>query len=186
MNDESRVDLEVKITRLLDGELSSDERAELERELLLDPAAHAMLRDATALDERCRDALDAALAGGGGATVLARRRALRTVGAVAAAAAAAVLAVVLWSVFHDRPGPAVPGPAPEVAVDPHPPTPTTGRTVELVSDEFDPTPPPAARVTPVRRVDRFPVGLFDAESGQFRVIQVERERTQIQPAWLDL
>jgi len=182
MNDESRVDLEVKIARLLDGELSADERAELERELLLDPAAHAMLRDATALDEQCRDALDAVLAGGV-APARPTWRALPAVGA--AAAAAAVLAVVLWSAFHDRPGRAVPDPAPEVAVDPHPPTPGTARTVKLVSDEFDPA-PPAARGTPVRRVDRFPVGLFDAESGRFRVIQVERERTQIQQAWLDL
>jgi len=184
MNDESRVDLEVNITRLLDGELAPHERAELERDMLRQPAAHDMLRAAAALDEQCRDALGAALDAARGLPALPNRRPLRAVAALAAAAA--VLGIVLWSVFHERGGPIGPAPEPGFVANPNPPSPVTAPTVELVADEYDPTPPPAGRVTPVRRVDRIPVGLFDAESGRFRVIQVEREQTQIQHAWLDL
>ena len=179
MNDESHDEIELKISRLLDGELPGPDRAELERELLCNPAAHAMLRDYTALDERVREAMDTALAPRQVDAPPARRALWPA--AAAAAAAAAVLAVVLWSTFKPRPD----GPAPYVAKTSGNPKPTTAA-VEMITDQFDPTPAAETFVTPVRRVDRFPVGLFDAESGQFRIIQVDREQTRMQRVWLDL
>jgi len=178
-NDESHDEIEVKINRLLDGELAGAERAELERELLCNPDAHAMLRDYTALDEQVREAMDAALAPSPSQAPPARRALWPAV--AAAVAAAAVLAVVLWSTFQHRPGP----PDRNIVKTPDNPAPTTAA-VELITDQFVPTPPAETFVRPVRRVDRFPVGLFDAESGQFRVIQVDREQTRMQPVWLDL
>lgn len=178
MNDESHAQLEVKVNRLLDGELPRDERTELERQLLRNPDAQAMLRDYKAADERCRDAIDRALAS---------RRGDPSDGrslwwpAAAAAAAAAVLGVVLWSAFQSTPD----GPARHVVKKQQDPVPRPPAAVELTTDQFDPT-PAAAPATGVRRVDRFPVGLFDAKSGQFRIIQVDREQTQTQPVWLDL
>ena len=178
MNDDSHAELEVKINRLLDGELPRAERAELELELLRNPDAHAMLRDYTAVDERCRGAIDAALAPRQVKAMPGRR----LLWPAAAAAAAAVLAIVLWSTFQGPPD----QPAREVAKRRQDPAPTTATSVELITDQFDPTPPAETFVTPVRRVDRFPVGLFDAESGQFRIIQVDREQTRMQPVWQDL
>ncbi len=180
MNDDSHADLEVKITRLLDGELPADERSELEREVLRAPEAHALLRDTRAVDELCRAALDEALAPRRAAAPSRWRWAWPA--AVAAAAAVAIVAVVLSSAFQDRPD----TPPREIAKTPPTPPSSAPATVELVADEFDPAPPPETFVRPVRRVDRIPVGLFDAESGQFRVIQVDREQTQMQPVWLDL
>ena len=181
MNDDSNADLEVKINRLLDDELSQADRAELERQLLRDPAAHAMLRTCTALDEQCRDALDAALGRPATAAVrqAGRRRALW---AASAAAAAVLLVAVLWSAFPARP----PGPDRDVATIPENPAPTSARTVELMLDRFDPAPPAGMSARPVRNVDRFPVGVFDAEAGQLRIFHVDREHNRIQPVWDDL
>ena len=175
--DQSHADLEVKITRLLDGELSPDERSELEREVLREPEAHALMRKTAAVDELCRVALDEALAPRRGRATSRWRWAWPA--AVAGAAAAAIVAVVLSSAFQSRPA------RPDRKIVSVPPT-LAPAPVELVADEFDPTPLPETPARPVRRVDRFPVGLFDAESGQFRVIQVDREQTQMQPVWLDL
>ncbi|MCP4376030.1 MAG: hypothetical protein GY794_07645, partial [bacterium] len=61
MNDNSIGDIEIKINRLLDGELDQSERESLQRRLLRDPEAHAMLRDYGSLDDQCRDAIGAAL-----------------------------------------------------------------------------------------------------------------------------
>ena len=41
MNDDSISDIEIAINRLLDGELDPTERAEMQRQLLRDPDAHA-------------------------------------------------------------------------------------------------------------------------------------------------
>jgi len=178
MNDESHDEIEAQITRLLDGELAEAERTELERQLLCDPEAHAMLREVRALDEQVRAALAAALA---------PRRAEGSPGrrmswpAVAAVAAAVVLAGVLWATL--RPGPDRPGP--HVAKAPDGLKPTTAA-VEMATDQFIPAPRGQRFLRPVRRIDRFPVGLFDAESGQFRIIDIDREQTQTQPVWLDL
>lgn len=183
MSDDSHADLEVKINRLLDGELSQADRAELERQLLRDPAAHAMLRTCTALDEQCRDALDAAL---GQPIPTAARQAgrRRALWAASAAAAAVLLAAVLWSVFSG-PSPS-PEPGPDVANIPDNPDPSSLPTIELMLDQFDPDPPSGRPVRPVRRVDRFPVGVFDAEAGQLRIFHVDREHSRIQPVWDDL
>ena len=178
MSDDSIGDIEIMINRLVDGELSEGERAALERQLLRDPEAHAMLRACGALDDQCRDAIASALAT---APAVDRLRLGRSWAFSIAAAAAVVLGVALWSVFIGLP---------EVPVDiagkiDHP-MPTTIRGVELAVDRFDPTPLRQPMMRPVRHVDRIPVGLFDAESGQLKIILVDREQEQREPQWLDL
>jgi len=178
MSDDSIGNIEIMINRLVDGELEPDEQATLERQLLRDPDAHAMLRDCEALDDRCRDAIALAL---GTASAVGRSRLGRSWALAATAAAAVVLGVVLWSIFIGLPEVPV-----DIAGNSDNPTPTTIRGVELVADRFDPAPPAQMMIRPVRHVDRIPVGLFDAESGQMRIILVDREQEQREPQWLDL
>jgi len=186
MNDDSNPDLEAKINRLLDGELDAADSDEMQRRLLRDPAAHAMLRAYKTLDRQCRDAME---------TVLTPKRSDAPPGeheggrwgiwaAAAAVAAAVVLGVALWAVFYGPP--AGPGPARDIANNTDNTLPATSRPVEFVRDRFDPMLPSEAALRPVRHVDRFPVGLFDANSGQLRVFLVDHEQEQREPQWLDL
>ena len=177
MSDDSIGDIEIMINRLVDGELDEADRETLQRQLLRDPEAHAMLWDYEALDDQCRDAIASAL---GTASAVGRSR-LGKSWALATAAAAVVLGVVLWSVFIGLPEVPV-----DIAGNSDNPTPTTIRGVELAVDRFDPAPPAQMMIRPVRHVDRIPVGLFDAESGQMRIILVDREQEQREPQWLDL
>ena len=181
MSDDSTPDIEIMINRLVDGELAPADRAALQRQLLRDPDAHAMLRAYGALDEQCRDAIGAVLAPvpAMGHSGPGRSWAFAAVGA--AAAAAVVLGVVLWLVFIGRPD--APG---SIAGNIDNPMPTTIQGVELAADRFDPTPPGQMMIRPVRHIDRIPVGLFDAESGQLKIILVDHEQEQREPQWLDL
>jgi len=178
MNDDSISDIEIAINRLLDGELDPTERAEMQRQLLRNPDAHAMLRACGDLDDRCRDAIASALAPGSDGARSAPGGSWAVAGA---AAAAVVLGVVLWSVFINRP--AVPG---HIAGKIDNPTPATIRGIELAVDRFDPAPPGQVITRPVRHVDRIPVGLFDAESGQVKIILVDHEQERPEVQWLDL
>ncbi|MCP4377889.1 MAG: hypothetical protein GY794_17140 [bacterium] len=180
MNDNSIGDIEIKINRLLDGELDQSERESLQRRLLRDPEAHAMLRDYGSLDDQCRDAIGAALDQKPTERTGAGKMWAFTI-SVAAAAAAIVLGVALWPVFTERPD--VPG---VIAVDGSDLKLPTIPVVELVADRFDPTPSSNPMLRPVRQVDRVPVGLFDAESGQLKIILVDHEQEQREVAWLDL
>jgi hypothetical protein len=181
MNDNPIPDIEIMINRMIDGQLAPDEQAAVERQLIRDPSAHAMLRDCEALNDRCRDAIGAALAG----PVADHRQTTRSWGAAifatTAAAAIIVLGIVFWSSFVERPD--SPG---EIAGKIDNRTPTTVRGVELAVDRFDPAPPRRVMTRPVRQVDRIPVALYDAESGQMRIILVDREQEQQEPQWLDL
>ncbi|MDP6546473.1 MAG: hypothetical protein QGH60_21045 [Phycisphaerae bacterium] len=178
MSDDSIGDIEIMINRLVDGELDPIERQALERQLLRDPEAHAMLRACGALDDQCRDAIASALAP---APAAGQSRRGRSWAFAAAAAAAVVLGVVSWSIFIPRPEPSG-----GIAGNIDNPTPTTMRNVKLVVDRFDPAPPEQMMIRPVRHVDRIPVGLFDAESGQLKIILVDREQEQRESQWLDL
>jgi hypothetical protein len=137
-----------------------------------------MLRACTALDDRCRDAIASAL--GTGPAVVRSRLGGSWLWAVASVAAAVVLGVVLWSAFTVPPD--VPG---RIVMNTDDPVPTTMRGVELAVDRYVPEPPPQM-IRPVRHVERIPVGLFDAESGQLRIIFVDRQQEQRRPEWLDL
>ncbi|MBL7220207.1 MAG: hypothetical protein ISS69_08840 [Phycisphaerae bacterium] len=178
MSDDSIGDIEIMINRMVDGELSEGERAVLQRRLLRDPDAHAMLRACGDLDDQCRDAIRSVLeTPAGDQSAPSRSWAL----AAATVAAAVVLGVALWSVFIGRTEVPV-----DIAGNIDNPMPTTIRGVELAVDRFDPTPPRQPMLRPVRHVDRIPVGLFDAESGQLKIILVDREQEQREPQWLDL
>ncbi len=61
----SRLDpqLETRISRSLDGELSSEEQASLYRELLRDPGANDVLSTSARYDQLAREALDTVLSG---------------------------------------------------------------------------------------------------------------------------
>ena len=137
-----------------------------------------MLRACGDLDDQCRDAIGSALAT---APAVGRLRLGRSWAFSIAAAAAIVLGVALWSVFTGRPE--VSG---SIAGKIDNQTPTTIRGVELAVDRFDPTPLRQPMLRPVRHVDRIPVGLFDAESGQLKIILVDREQEQREPQWVDL
>jgi len=186
MNEDSKSDLEIKINRLLDGELDEAGVEEMQRRLLRDPEAHAMLRACRELDGECRDAMETVLGPDRADTPMAVQAGgrLGIWASAAAAAAAVVLGVALWSIFtssSERPGPA--GDIARITDNTIPPT---SRPVEFVTDRFDPTPPAEAAIRPVRHVDRFPVGVFDAESGQLRVFLVDHEQEQRGAQWLDL
>jgi len=178
MSDDSVPDIEITINRLVDGELNPGDREALQRQLLRDPDAHAMLRACEALDDQCRDAIASALRT---ASAVGRSRLSRSWALAAAAVAAVVLGVVLWSAFIGRPERTG-----DIAGKIDNPTPTTIRGVELVADRFVPTPPGQMMIRPVRHLDRIPVGLFDAESGQLKIILVDHEQEQREPQWLDL
>ncbi|MDP6635495.1 MAG: hypothetical protein QGG42_11385 [Phycisphaerae bacterium] len=182
MKNDSIGDIEIMINRMVDGELTPDKRAALERQLLRDPEAHAMLRDYEALDSECRDAIGSALAPPAvNAEQSESNRSWAWAISASAAAAAVVLGVVLWSTIIERPDESG-GIAGEIRT----PAPTTADRIELVTDRFDPTPPAPIMIRPVRSVDRIPVGLYDAETGQMKIILVDREQEQREPQWLDL
>ncbi len=182
MSDDSIPDIEIMINRLIDGELSPSEAAALDRRLLRDPEAHAMLRDYRAMDDECRDVIGAALAPTPVADSSEPNRTWGVAVLALAAAAAVVVGVVLWSAFAPPPQ----APRPILAGDIVDQSPTTARSAELAIDRFDPTPVRHIMTNPVRRVDRIPVGLYDAESRQMRIILVDREQEQPEPQWQDL
>lgn len=95
--------LERMIGRSLDGELPEEEQLELDRELIRDPAAHAMMRDYREIDERAgqalRSVLDSRADSAAAAELTELRRGGRRVGHAwlwaSGAVAAAILAMVI-------------------------------------------------------------------------------------------
>ncbi|MBT3200597.1 MAG: hypothetical protein HN350_11845 [Phycisphaerales bacterium] len=181
MNNDSIPDIEIMINRMVDDELTSDQRACVERELIRDPSANAMLRDYETLDDQCRDAIAATLSTEPPAE---RREPIRSwtlVSIASAVAAAVVLGVVLWPVFTERPNNF------RTIVDAaNTPAHPALRKVKLAVDQFDPAPLQPAMTNPVRNTDRVPVGLYDAESGQMKIILVDHQQEQQEFRWEDL
>jgi len=182
MSEHQIEDIEILINRLIDNRLDPDQQAELEKRLLRDPEAHAMLRASQSLDDECRDAIEAALATKRRAKTAPLARRAWGAAIMAATAAAIVVGIAVWAALTPDPG-APSGPISGGEIQPGP---TTMQSAELAVDRFDPTPVGHMMTNPVRRVDRIPVGLYDAESGQMRIILVDREQEQPEPQWLDL
>jgi len=180
MSDYQNEDIEILINRLIDGRLDPDQQAALEKRLLRDPEAHAMMRASRALDEECRLAIGATLDSKPQTAEPSTGRTW-TIAIALAAAASIAIGVVLWTAIAPRPHgePPLAGQTPD-------PGPTAMQPAELAIDRFDPTPVRHTITNPVRRVDRIPVGLYDAESGQMRIILVDREQQKPEPQWLDL
>lgn len=108
MNPRDQDNLELDITRMLDGELSETERAELDRRLVRDPSAHRLCDAIASADRLADDALRAAVSassGRGGAAGLElppRRRRERKL--LLAAAAAIVLAATVGALWYAAQG----------------------------------------------------------------------------------
>jgi len=180
MNEDPISDIEIMINRMIDGELDPDQQTALEKRLLRDPQAHAMLRELRSTDDECRNAIGAALAAKP-QTAAHPNGAWRAAIVAAAVAAAIVVAVVLWAALAPDPNPSR-----MIADGAGRQAPTTVHSAELAVDRFDPTPPRQVITRPVRRIDRIPVGLYDPESGQMRIILIDRQQEHTDPQWLDL
>jgi len=127
-------ELERRIVRWLDGELSAAEREQLTRELLRDPEARRRMEEYAAADERAAEALRAAFTHTGPAGLrnwespgrnargTGRRWAVRAAAAVLVAAAGGYLAYLLAPGGEDGPKPGPPGVAQQdrPALDPPP------------------------------------------------------------------
>jgi hypothetical protein len=182
MSEHQTEDIEILINRLIDNRLDPDQQAALEKQLLRDPEAHAMLRASQSLDDECRDAIEASLTTKTRAETDPPAGRAWPLAIIAAAAAVIVIGIAVWAAITPDPG-ASSGPIAGGEIQPGP---TTMQSAELAVDRFDPTPVRHMMTNPVRRVDRIPVGLYDAESGQMRIILVDREQEQPEPQWLDL
>jgi hypothetical protein len=114
----SRIDpqLETRISRSLDGELTAEEQASLYRELLRDPGANDVLSTSARYDQLAREALETVISGGGGVSGEALEQARRVrVGRMrlvtrwgSMAAALALLATVAWVAYQWSGGSNVP------------------------------------------------------------------------------
>jgi len=211
LNDDN---LELDVTRMLDGELSDTERDELARRLLRDPAAHR-LKDATAaIDALAGGALREALGGnhnarpGGGVVDLTRpRRRYWMLGAVAAAAASLIFGAACLVCFGlpgtgestpvSKAGPVVNGVEGARAVA----EPIPAGAEELIwqvwdaqakirsagaADESVPLPPVPGPRDVFRQVDRQLYRVYDDQSQTVYLLGVDRVRTSVRALGEDL
>ena len=175
-----RVDehLEERIIRLIDGELGEAEAAELERELLRNPAAARLKLEYEQQNETVRLALEAALTApsGAGGTVAARRTMTLLRWTTAAAAAAIVLGGALWIAWPAHETTGVPGGS-NVADS------SAGSRGEQPAalDAYQPPSEPEVPLQRVRHVDRFYVDFYDEQRNEFRRVPFEREQVRIVP-----
>jgi len=180
-----RVDehLEERIIRLIDGELGEAEAAELERELLRNPAAARLKQEYEQQNETVKLALEAALTAPSGAerTVAARRTMTLLRWTTAAAAAAIVLGGLLWFALPAGKTPGTPGPI-GVADS------SAGSRVEQPEalDAYQPPAEPEVPVRRVRHVDRFYVDFYDEQRNEIRRVPFEREQVRIVPVAMSL
>jgi hypothetical protein len=141
-------ELERRIVRRLDGELSVPERERLTRELLRDPEARRRMEEYAAADERAAEALRAAFTHTGPAGLrdwesprrnargIGRRWAVRAAAAVLVAAAGGYLAYLLTPGGGDGPKP---GP-PKVAHEDRPAVDPPAAVEQLIWQVWDPAP----------------------------------------------
>jgi hypothetical protein len=109
MTDWAQSELEDRICRALDGELSASERAELDRELLRDPEARRLMDHYRRIDRQAAAALRAAFGSDATSPLRAagpRRPGQRAAkwrwGSIGVAAAALLVAVGIWAVVRAR------------------------------------------------------------------------------------
>jgi len=185
MNERMNENLERRVNRLLDGELTDEQRADLQRELLRDPAAHRLMAQYARQDDLCRRALDSALGAGARArsTFAAGAKARPARWLASAAAAAVLLAVGLWFAHHAGPADNPPRPRAAGGVDPGPAT--TPRDV-LGIDDWVPVRAPDTPMQRIRTFDRFPVTVYDKQRNELRIFYVDRGRARICSASKDL
>lgn len=180
-----RVDehLEEQIIRLVDGELSEAEAAELEREFLRNLAAARLKLEYEQQNETVKLALEAALTApsGAGRTVAARRTMTLLRWTTAAAAAAIVLGGALWIAWPANETTGVPGESDvaDASADPR------GKQSAAL-DAYQPPAEPEVPLQRVRHVDRFYVDFYDEKRNEFRRVPYEREQVRIVPVAMDL
>ena len=184
MNDGVNDNLERRVNRLLDGELTDEQRADLQRELLRDPAAHRLMEQYARQDDLCRRALDTALGTGvreQPASAAAKARPARWLASVAAAAV--LLAVGLWFAHHAGPEDSPPQPRVAAGTDRRPTTTGAGA---FILDDSAPVPAPDAPIQRIRTIDRFPVSVYDKQRNELRIFYVDREQARFCSASMDL
>ncbi len=179
--------LQRQILRRLDGQLSEEETALLERELIRNPSANRLLREYSELDRQCREALDVALAPSGARSAspaprpAERRPRARRWGAVAAAAAA-LLAGGLWAAWGVLDGPGADAPTRSAALDRPNPQPHIQKEVPRVHPPRDRTETDAVW-PPVRRIDRYRIDVFDEQTNQLHRLNLDHEHLRVPVSW---
>ena len=209
MTDGIDEELERRIVRSLDGQLSPAEQSELDRELLRNPRARRLMAEYAETDELAAEALDRALAppdaaaAPTGALTHGRRRVDWRIAAGVAAAAAVALAAGIWSAVHFSGGQAPRGPG-ITAVGETASSPAAGAIVPvgLSGGASWPMPLHPARRQPVdapvirpfiesprtgaRLIDREFYTFFDEVEKKAYLFQLDRIRTIMQSLERDL
>ena len=213
MSESTQNELERRIVRALDGELSASQRADLDRELLRNPEARSLMEAYRQIDRQTASALRAAFGPRGAAlSVGATARptsppgTLRWMPIGLAAAAMALLAVGVGMLIYGapwQPGGAAPGPGPLAvgregagAAETSPAVAVArgarlgshdaGPDVPLMYDMADPSPMFDAPRRGDRIIDRRFFGVFDESKRELYLIEVDRVRTRIDTVSLDL
>lgn len=185
--------LERQIVRLLDGQLGPVQRADLEKRLIREPEANALLQEYEHQDRELREALtaawnpsvrtDAAELVAPDADVPARAMLGRRAWWAGAAAAIVLLGAGAWLAWRNA--------GPQAATEPPPPLVATPPRED--TSAVDPSAAdvvlPGAPATPgrrVRRVDRFYIDVFDDETREFRRFHIDREQIRNEPTYVGL
>lgn len=173
-----------RIMRFLDGELPAEEREQLERDLLKDPAARQWMDEVARVDADSAGALQAMVAG------TSAPRASRWGFAAAAVAAGLVALLAIGFAVRQAGMPTEDGsPVAQVQQDP-PDSDDPAAELQPPADAVyhhdgwsaDADPPEVGD----RRVNRRFMGVYDEQQQKIYLLQVDRGRTMIQPAGCDL
>lgn len=177
-------ELEARIVASLDGRLSSAQQAELDRHILREPAARAVMERYRDVDRRAAAALDAAVGGMHLAVGARGESAARWLRGGLMAAAAALLGVGLWVALQ----PGWTDPSRRVTVsDPTTRPPSRGLKIAApkaatvwVHDTAEAAPMIDVPRRGDRVIDRQYFGAFDEDKREFYLWQVDRVRTRVE------
>lgn len=184
-------ELEARIVRCLDGELSEQERADLQRELLRNPAARRLMADSAEIDSLAAEALAAVVdrSGGDVRPRQASREAwvVRVAGGFLAAAAAVLLFILPPGPFRPR-RPSVKDTPARVARGPEAPVASAGSQAAAGQDQPAAAGPHLPRRVRVpdglrrgrRDLDRSYLGVYDEQEQRLYLFRMDRERTNVQ------
>jgi anti-sigma factor RsiW len=170
--------LELLITRKLDGELSSDESLELNRELIRNPHARAMFQDSARIDAESRTALqNAALASTPAAPDGIHTRDIagwsrRTAGRwLAHGAATAIAAGISLAVLLGLRGPGLVETGRQAIPTGPPPSGSMAQQAVWPSGHAAPI---NGRRTGADQLDREVIGVFDEQSGSLYLLELDQ------------
>lgn len=178
-------ELEARIVRYLDGELSAQEQADLRRELLLNPAARELMEDYAEIDSLTAGALGAVVDRPAGDVKPPQPSSqpwvVRIAGGFLAAAAAVLLLILPPGPFRPR-RPSIKDTPAQVARRP------VGSQAAAGAGGLEAVGPRLRQGAPIldaprqgwRRLDRSYLGVYDEQEQRLYLFRVDRERTNVQ------